>query len=75
MSLISTEMQKEKQEYSSIGFKSLRKNLRQLPQTGTTNRIVDASKKALLPGKRISKTGKTYWESRVNRSDKSGSAI
>lgn len=29
----------------------------------------DASVKALLPGKRISKTGKLYWETRRNRSD------
>jgi len=30
----------------------------------------DASRKALLPGKRISKNGNIYYEQRQNRSDK-----
>ena len=39
-------------------------------QTGEVKDILrDASRKALLPGKRISKTGKVYYESRRNRSD------
>ena len=29
----------------------------------------DKARKAMLPGKRISKTGKVYWETRKNRSD------
>jgi hypothetical protein len=38
------------------------------------NKKKDESKKAMPPGKRISKkTGKSYWEYRVNRSDKKGS--
>jgi hypothetical protein len=38
------------------------------------NKKKDASKKAMPPGKRISKkTGNPYWEYRVNRSDKKGS--
>jgi len=44
-------------------------NLKILPQTGTSNLVRDRGRKALLPGKRISKTGKVYWETRKNRSD------
>ena len=29
----------------------------------------DASRTAMLPGKRISRTGKVYWETRANRTD------
>jgi len=47
-----------------------RKILKILPQKGYRIDIErDKSRKALLPGKRISKTGKTYWETRKNRSD------
>ena len=35
----------------------------------------DLSRSAMTPGKRISKKGKTYWESRKNRSDKTGSRL
>ena len=41
-------------EYASIGFKNKRRSLRELPQRGTSNRVVDATKNALLPGKRVS---------------------
>ena len=45
-------------------------NLKILAQTGKFINIPrDRSRKALLPGKRISKTGNTYWETRKNRSD------
>jgi len=41
-----------------------------LPQTGVRISIKrDAGRQALLPGKRISKTGNIYWETRKNRSD------
>ena len=72
MDFIKDEMDKE---FSSIGFKNQRRNLRQLKQIGTTNKIVDSSKHSLLPGKRISKTGKIYWETRKNRSDSKGSNL
>jgi len=62
-------------EYASIGFKNKRRSLRELPQRGTSNRVVDATKNALLPGKRVSASGKIYWETRVSRSDKKGSKI
>jgi hypothetical protein len=39
-------------------------------QTGKTNLKVDRKRKALAPGKRRSATGKTYTETRRNRSDK-----
>jgi hypothetical protein len=39
-------------------------------QTGKRKSIkMDRAKKALPPGKRISKSGKMYWETRRNRSD------
>jgi len=38
-------------------------------QTGTTNKALDKKRKALPVGKRTSKTGKVYTETRANRSD------
>ena len=38
-------------------------------QTGKTNIPVDRLHKALQAGKRISKNGKIYWETRASRSD------
>lgn len=43
---------------------------RSLKQIGKSNRSKDSKLKAKLPGKRTSKTGKTYYERRKNRSDK-----
>jgi len=41
-----------------------------LKQTGKQpNLMVDKSRSALQPGKRVSRTGNTYWETRKNRSD------
>ena len=62
-------------EYKAMGFKNQRKSLSRLEQTGTTNIKVDAKRKALTPGKRISASGKTYWETRKNRSDAPGKRI
>ena len=42
-------------------------------QRGTSNKKSDSARKAKPPGKRKSKSGKTYYESRKNRSDKKGS--
>ena len=74
MDFIKSEMDKE---FEAVGFKNQRRNLRTLPQTAKnkTNKIIDATRKALLPGKRISKSGKIYWETRSNRSDSKGSKI
>lgn len=38
-------------------------------QIGKSDKIWDLRFKALPPGKRISKTGKVYYERRTNRSD------
>jgi len=41
-----------------------------LKQSGKwVDKVRDAGRKAMLPGKRISKTGKVYWETRKNRTD------
>jgi len=75
MSLFKEEWKKEKDDYSAVGLKSQRKNLRVLKQVGGTTRKIDASRKALAPGKRISKSGKTYWETRKNRTDQVGEMV
>jgi len=72
MDFIQSEMNKE---FSAIGFKNQRRHLRTLPQTGTSSMKEDKARKALLPGKRVSKTGKIYWEGRRNRTDKKGSNV
>ena len=46
-----------------------------LDQVGKSNALRDKKRKAQLPGKRISKTGKVYWETRKNRSDSALSNI
>jgi hypothetical protein len=45
--------------------------LKVMKQTGKLPDLKrDEARKAKLPGKRVSKTGKIYWETRKNRSDK-----
>jgi len=63
------------EDFKAIKFRSQRKNLRVLPQVGKSNAVIDAGRKALASGKRISKTGKVYWETRKNRSDAIGKKI
>jgi len=41
-------------------------------QTGKTNLSRDLRKRALAPGRRVSATGRVYYERRANRSDKPG---
>ena len=72
MDFIKSEIQKE---FTSIGFRNQRKNLRVLKQVGKTTKSDDSKRVALAPGKRISKTGKVYWETRKNRSDAKGGKI
>ncbi len=74
MNFLQTELDKE---FSSIGFKNQRRNLRVLDQTAKTktDKSIDSKRKALAPGKRVSKTGKVYWETRANRSDARGSKV
>lgn len=74
MSLFDIEKAKE---FEAMGFKNQRRNLRQLKQTKVKDLDVvrDKERKALLPGKRMSKNGNIYWETRKNRSDLKGSNI
>lgn len=72
MDFIKSEIQKE---YNSIGFKNQRRNLRQLDQVGKTNIAEDKKRNAMLPGKRISKAGNVYWETRKNRTDAKNSSV
>lgn len=52
------------------------KVIRTLKQTGRrSDPLIDSSRKAAMPGKRLSKTGHIYWETRKNRSDKRGSSL
>ena len=44
-------------------------------RTGKTKISRDKKRNALLPGKRISKSGKIYYEKRKNRSDLVGKKI
>ncbi|HJX50994.1 MAG TPA: hypothetical protein VJ438_06035 [Candidatus Nanoarchaeia archaeon] len=70
MDLIKDEMDKE---FSAIGFRSQRRNLKYKEhQIGKTNIAIDKKRKALMPGKKISKTGKVYYEYRKNRIDLKG---
>jgi len=73
MDFIKSEMEKE---FSAIGFKNQRKSLKVSDkQIGKTVKSIDVKRKALAPGKRISKTGKIYYENRKNRSDKVGTNL
>lgn len=45
------------------------------PQVGKSNKKRDATRLALPPGKRISKSGNIYYETRKSRSDVLGSMI
>jgi len=74
MKLFDFEKEKRK-EFDAVGFKNLRRNLRELKQIGKTNISGDKKRDALRPGKRVSKTGKIYWETRKNRSDAGGGKI
>jgi hypothetical protein len=73
MNLFDKEMKKER---SALGFKSLKKSLsRRGEQTGKSDIKRDRKRKAMPPGKRRSKTGKIYYESRRNRSDLFGERV
>ena len=62
-------------EFETVKIKSLRETVRPLNQVGRTNIKRDLVRQALPPGKRISKTGNVYWETRKNRSDSPGKKI
>ena len=44
-------------------------------QTGKSNKPIDAARYAYPPGKRVSKSGKIYYEMRANRSDMPGTNL
>lgn len=46
-----------------------------LKQHGTSNIKADRKRKALTPGKRVSRYGNKYTETRKNRSDKKGKKV
>ena len=47
-----------------------------LDQTGKHKSVMrDLGRKAKLPGQRVSETGKVYWETRKNRSDKANKKL
>lgn len=73
MDFIKAELEKE---FKSVGFKNLQKNVKVSDkQIGKTIKSIDVKRIALPPGKRISKTGKTYYEKRKNRSDLKGGTL
>lgn len=55
---------------NQMTFKKKGRTTKILKQVGSSNLKVDRKRKAELPGKRISRNGKVYWETRKNRSDK-----
>jgi len=76
MNWIGKEIKKEKDEFNLLKDRRKPKVVYKTEhQTGTSNKKRDKARKSLPPGKRISKSGKIYWESRVNRSDLTGSNI
>jgi len=60
-------------DFGALRFRNQRRNLKPSGyQTGKTNRAIDIKRKALLAGKRMSKSGNIYYENRSNRSDLHG---
>jgi len=72
MSLVDKEM---RDEFKAFGLKDRSKNVRVLKQVGKSVTKIDRKRKALAAGKRISSTGKVYWETRKNRSDAVGKTV
>jgi len=66
--------EKEK-EFEALGLRDQSKSVRVLDQVGKTTVKIDAKRKALAPGKRVSSSGKVYWETRRNRSDSPGKRL
>ena len=73
MDFIKSELDKE---FKTIGLRNQRRSVyARKHQVGKTNIPRDQARKALAPGKKISKTGKTYYEYRKNRVDIVGSKV
>ena len=62
-------------DFKALGLKDKSKSLSVRPQTGATVVKIDAKRKALVPGKRISSAGNVYYEYRKNRSDNPGRVL
>ena len=62
---------KSKSPFDSNSLFASSRILKVLEQSGKTPKSIkrDKGRLAQAPGKRISKTGKVYWETRKNRSD------
>ena len=68
-------MGKSESVWTKMGPKQ--KQVKELPQVPGTRKSLarDASRQARLPGRRLSRTGNEYWETRENRSDKRGTRL
>ncbi len=79
MGLFFKEMLKEEIEEigSAVGMKKKKPQVvyKRDRQIGGTDIYRDKRRKAMPSGKRISKTGKVYYEYRRNRTDKVGSTL
>jgi len=71
------EKRREKSEFNPVGFKEPKSKVAMVSehQTGKTTKSIDKKRKALPPGKRISKNGNIYYEMRANRSDLRGKKV
>jgi hypothetical protein len=68
--LVNSIVMKERLSGKSLGAKPAAKK-----QTGTSNKARDIKRTAKAPGKRKSASGRTYYESRKNRSDRPGTLM
>jgi len=68
--LVNSIVMKERLSGKSLGAKPAAKK-----QTGTSNKARDLKRTAKAPGKRKSASGRTYYESRKNRSDRPGTLM
>jgi hypothetical protein len=72
----STDFTKTTRQLNKGARQNFAKTFKELDQSGKIiNKKRDLGRIALTPGKRISKNGKVYWETRINRSDRSGSRL
>jgi len=62
---------------SALSIGTEKKDIKELPQVPGTRKSVsrDLARSARVPGLRLSRNGKKYWETRENRSDKRGTKL
>jgi len=61
---------RQNRQFSEIRSYGKGRTIKPMPQTGKVKSIIrDMGRVASQPGKRISKTGNVYWETRKNRTD------